>query len=73
MKLVRHGATVIAIIERRWEKDFLSLQRNSREWVPLFPVGGIVPLAEINTITHEARLCEGQVLIDQQEVELHSL
>jgi membrane protease YdiL (CAAX protease family) len=47
--------------------------RGSLEWVPLYLVGGTVPLAEIHTDTRQVRLCEGQSLFDQQDVELHPL
>ena len=75
MQLVRHGSAIVAIIERRWERDYLSSVRGRLEWVPLYRVGGTVPLAEIHTGTHRVRLCEGQgqPLFDQQEVELHPL
>ncbi len=75
MQLVKHGSAIVAIIERRWERDYLSSVRGRLEWVPLYRVGGTVPLAEIHTDTHRVRLCEGQgqPLFDQQEVELHLL
>jgi hypothetical protein len=75
MQLVRHGSAVVAIIERRWERDYLSSVRGRLEWVPLYQVGSTVPLAEIHTGSRRVRLCEGQgqPLFDQQEVELHPL
>ena len=75
MQLVRHGSTIVAIIERRWERDYLSSLRGRLEWVPLYAVGGTVTLAEIHVATHQVRLCagRGQPLYDQQEVELRPL
>ena len=75
MQLVRHGSAIVAIIERRWERDYLSSVRGRLEWVPLYLVGGTIPLAEIHTATHQVRLCEGegQSLFALQEVELHPL
>jgi hypothetical protein len=75
MQLVRHGSTIVAIIERRWERDYLSSVRGRLEWVPLYAVGSTVPLAEIHAATHQVRLCEsaGQPLFEQQEVELRPL
>lgn len=72
MQLVRHGSAIVAIIERRWERDYLSSVRGSLEWLPLYLVDGTVPLAEIHTDTRQVRLCEGQSLFDQQDVELHT-
>jgi hypothetical protein len=59
MQLVRHGSAIVAIFERRWERDYLSLARGSLEWVPLYPIGSDVPLAEIQTTTRRVRLCKG--------------
>ncbi len=75
MQLVRHGSAIVAVIERRWERDYLSSVRDRLEWVPLYQVGGTVPFAEIHTTTHQVRLCEseGQLLLDQQVVELRTL
>ena len=75
MQLVRHGSAIVAIIERRWERDYLSSVRGRLDWVPLYRVGSTVPLAEIHTATHQVRVCEseGQSLFFQQEVELHPL
>jgi len=73
MQLVRHGSAIVAIIERRWERVYLSSAKDRLEWVPLYLVGGALPLAEIHTGTRQVRLCEGQSLFDQQDVELHPL
>ena len=75
MQLVRHGSAIVAIIERRWERVYLSSAKDRLEWVPLYQVGGTVPFAEIHTATHQVRLCEsaGQPLLAQQEVELRPL
>lgn len=73
MQLVRHGRAIVAIIKRRWERDYLSSVRGSLERVPLYLVGGTAPLAEIHTATRQVRLCEGQSLFDQRDVELHPL
>jgi hypothetical protein len=75
MQLVRHGSVIVAIIERRRERDYLSSVRGRLEWVPLYQVGGTGPFAEIHTTTHQVRLCvsEEHPLLDQQEVELRPL
>ena len=74
MKLVRHGnETVVAIIERGWEKAYLTSQQGQRDWEPLFLIGAAVPIAKIHTITHQVQLCEGQHLAEQCDVVLHDV
>lgn len=75
MQLVRHGSAIVAIIERRWERDYLSSVRGRLEWVTLYLVGSTDPFAEIHTATRQVRLCEGVglPLLNQQEVELRPL
>jgi hypothetical protein len=39
MKLVKHGDTVVAVIEHQWETAYLMPQQEKQEWVELFLVG----------------------------------
>ncbi len=72
MKLVRHTVQeVVAVVERNWEKAYLTSQQEKCEWEPLFLVGEAIPFAEIHTTTHQARLCEGRHLTEQCDVVLH--
>lgn len=74
MKLVRHtGEIVVAVIERNWEKAYLTSQQEKREWEPLLLVGDAVAFAEIHTTTHQVRLCEGRQLTEQCDVVLHDV
>jgi hypothetical protein len=68
MKLVRHGTTIVAIIERGWEKAYLTAQQRKRDWIPLFLTGSAQPVAEIHS---KVRVCVGQQIADQQVVVLH--
>jgi len=36
---VKHGDKIVAVIERQWEKAYLTAQQGKQEWVPLFPIG----------------------------------
>jgi hypothetical protein len=71
MQLVKHGEQVIAIIERHWEKAYLTAQRGKQAWVPLFPIGLASPIAEIDPVTRQVRMCAGQAIVNQQEVVFH--
>ena len=71
MQLVKHGKKVVAIIERQWEKAYLTAQQGKQEWIPLFPVGLAIPIAEIDPVTRQVRMCAGQAIVNQQEVVLH--
>jgi hypothetical protein len=71
MQLVKHGEKVVAIIERQWEKAYLTAQRGKQEWVPLFHLGLASPIAEINPVTRQVRMCAGQAIVNQQEVVFH--
>jgi hypothetical protein len=71
MQLVKHGEQIVAVIERRWEKAYLTAQQGKREWVPLFPIGLATPIAEIDPMTRQVRLCAGQAIVNQQEVVFH--
>jgi hypothetical protein len=68
MKLVKHGAVVVAIIEHGWEKSYLKAQQGTVEWVPLFLSGGTTPYAEVHAASRHVRLYAGQEVLDQQEV-----
>jgi hypothetical protein len=68
MKLVKRGDTIVAIIERQWEKTYLISQQGKQEWVPLFLVGSQNPIAEIDPQTRLVRMDPGQALADEQEV-----
>jgi hypothetical protein len=58
MKVIRHGTNVLmAIIENREEKDYLSQKRDQhQEWVPLYVNGSITPCAEMHLRTYHVRL-----------------
>jgi hypothetical protein len=71
MQLVKHGDKIVAIIERQWEKTYLTAQQGKQEWVPLFPMGLAIPIAEIDPVTRRVRMCAGQAIVNQQEVVLH--
>ena len=71
MKLVRHGAQVVAIIEQGWEKVYLLSQQGEHEWVSMFLVGEARPFAEIHSATRQVRLCEGRELAEEQRVVFH--
>lgn len=71
MKLIKHGEALIALIEHNWEKAYLTSQQGKQEWVPLFTIGSTAPIAEIDPVTRQVRLCTGQTVADQQEVVLH--
>jgi phage tail protein X len=71
MQLVQHGDKVVAVIERQWEKAYLTAHQGKQEWVPLFPIGLAIPIAEIDPVTHQVRMCAGQAIVNQQEVVLH--
>jgi hypothetical protein len=73
MKLVRHGAQVIAVIEQGWEKAYLHSQQGKQEWVPMFLVGEERPFAEIHSMTRQVRLCEGHELAEEQGVVFHDV
>ncbi len=71
MQLVKHGDKIVAVIERQWEKAYLTAQQGKQEWVPLFPIGLATPIAEIDPVTRQVRMCAGQAIVNQQEVVLH--
>jgi Restriction endonuclease len=72
MQLVKHGDKVVAVIERQWEKAYLTAQQGKQEWVPLFTVSSSqFPVAEIDPATRQVRMCAGQAVTDQLEVVLH--
>ena len=71
MQLVRHGEQIVAIIERGWEKAYLTAQQGRQQWVPLFPIGLAIAIAEIDPLTRQVRLCAGQAIANQQEVVFH--
>jgi len=71
MKLVNHGNTIIAIIEHQWEKAHLTSQQGKQAWVPFFTVGSQDPVAEIDPVTRQVRMCAGKTVADQLEVVLH--
>ena len=71
MRLVKHGEQVVAIIERRWEKAYLTAQQGKREWILLFPIGLATPIAEIEPVTRQVRMRTGQAIVNQQEVIFH--
>ena len=71
MKLVQHGDVIVAIIEHSWEKAYLTAQQGKQEWIPLFPGGLTAPIAEMNPVTRQVRMCAGQAIVNQQEVVLH--
>ncbi len=71
MQLVKHGDKIVAVIERQWEKAYLTAQQGKQEWVPLFPIGLALPIAEIDPVTRQVRMCAGQAIVNQQEVVLH--
>ncbi len=73
MKLVRHSAQVVAIIERGWEKAYLLSQRGKQAWVPMFLVGEARPFAEIHSATRQVRLGEGRELAEEQSVVFHDV
>lgn len=73
MKLVRHGAQVVAVIQQGWEKAYLLSQQGKQEWVPVFLVGEAQPFAEIHSTTRAVRLCEGRELADEQGVLFHDI
>jgi hypothetical protein len=58
MKLIRHGvSTIMAIIERSWEKAYLgSMRDHQQEWIPLYLNGKTTPFAEMHTKTYLVRL-----------------
>jgi hypothetical protein len=68
MKLIRHGDIIVALVERAWEKAYLASQRGKQEWVPLFAVEGMQPVAEVHSTTRQVRLCADQQIADQQSV-----
>lgn len=71
MQLVKHGEKVVAVIERQWEKAYLTAQQGKQEWVPLFTVNSQAPVAEIDPATRQVRMCTGQAVTDQLKVVLH--
>jgi len=71
MQLVKHGDKIVALIERQWEKAYLTAQQGRQEWVPLFPIGLAIPIAEIGPVARQVRMCAGQVIVIQQEVVFH--
>ncbi len=74
MKLVRHtDERVVAVIERNWEKAYLTARQPLSEWEPLFLIGEATPFAEIHTMTHQVRLYEGRQLAEQCDVVLHDV
>ncbi len=68
MKLMNQGNSIVAIIERQWEKSYLISQQGNQSWVPLFLVGGENLIAEIDPKTRQVRLSPGQTIADEQEV-----
>ena len=72
MKLVRHGAQVVVIIEQGWEKAYLLSQQSEHEWVSMFLAGEARPFAEIHSATRQVRLCEGRELAEEQRVVFHA-
>jgi hypothetical protein len=71
MKLIKHGDSIVALVERASEKTYLTTQREKQEWIPLFLVGSTTPIAEINSTSRLVRLCPGQALADEQRVAFH--
>lgn len=71
MKLVRHDDTIIALVGYNPEKAYLTSQQGKQEWIPLFTIGSATPIAEIDPVTRQVRMCAGQTIADQQEVVLH--
>jgi hypothetical protein len=71
MQLVKHGDKIVAVIEKQWEKAYLTAQQGKQEWIPLFPIGLAIPIAEIDPVTRQVRMCTGQAIVNQQEVVLH--
>jgi site-specific recombinase XerD len=71
MQLIKHGESVVAIVEHHWEKKYLKTQRASMKWVPLFLAGGTTTFAEIDPVSLQVRMSVGQALRDQQEVVFH--
>jgi len=55
MKLVRHGAQIVAIIEQGWEKAYLHSQRGKQAWVPVFLVSEARPFAGIHSEDRQVR------------------
>lgn len=72
MQLIKHGESVVAIVEHHWEKMYLKSQRASLKWVPLFLAGGTTAFAEIDPVSLQVRMCIGHALHDQQEVVFHA-
>ena len=71
MQLVKHGDKIVAVIERQWEKAYLTAQQGKQKWVPLFLIGLAIPIAEIDPVTRQVRMCAEQAIVNQQEVVLH--
>ena len=71
MKLVKHGDTIVAVIEHNWEKAYLTACRGEQEWVPLFTLGSTSPVAEIDPVTRQVRMRVGYIAANVQEVVLH--
>jgi len=69
MKLIRHGDSIVAIIQGNHEKQLLVARREQQEWVPLFLPDCIEPLAEIHCRTLHVRLYQGQHFGNEETVE----
>jgi hypothetical protein len=71
MKLVNHNSMIIAIIEHQSEKAYLTSQQGKQAWVPLFTADSQDPVAEIDLVTRQVRICARETIPDQLEVVLH--
>lgn len=68
MKLVRHHSDVVVIFEHAWEKAYVQAHQSTREWIPLTLPGQAHPCAEIHATTRLVRLCNGYVVLTEQQV-----
>jgi hypothetical protein len=70
MKVIRHGTTcLMAIIENREEKAYLSQQRDQQhEWIPLFLASSSLPWAYLHVRTYQVRVGEQQTIQTEQHV-----